>query len=104
MTPDRIGEIRQRLHCACEHLNTVPTMVEKDVPCQDMLHQSNTVDAALQVIGQRLVLYQVDEIEALIKNSSSSEERAAQLQRFVPLYSIAHTCSYLPGDEENHRK
>ena len=104
MTPDRTSEIRQRLQCACEHLHAVLIMVEEQVPCQGVLHQLHAVEAALQAIGQRLVLCQVEEIETLINSSSSSEERAAQLQRFVPLYSIAQTYAYLPSDEESPRK
>ena len=101
MTPDRLAEIRQQMQCACEQLNAILTMVEKEDPCHNVLHQLRSVQAALQAIGQKLVLCQVEEIETLIKNSPSSEERAAQLQRFVPLYSIAQTYSYLPGDEAN---
>jgi DNA-binding FrmR family transcriptional regulator len=95
MTPDSMSGIRQQLQLACEQLNTVLIMVEEELPCQDVLHQLHAVEATLQAIGQRLVLCQVDEIETLIKNSTSSEECTAQLQRFVPLYSLAQTYTYL---------
>ena len=101
MKRDRVSDIRQRLQCVSGHLNAVATMVEKESPCDDVLHQLHAVEAALQAIGQKLVLCEVEEIESLIKNSPSSEERAAQLQRFIPLYSLAQSYSYLPHDEEN---
>ncbi len=81
-------------------MSTLLPFLALDQSCQQ-LHQLHCVQAALQTIGQKLILCQVEEIEILIRNSSSSEERAAQLQRFVLLYSIAHTYSYLPGDEAN---
>lgn len=101
MTRDRIVEIRQRLQCASGHLNAVLTMVEKESPCEEVLHQLHAVDAALKAIGQVLVLNRVQEIETLIKDSSTSEESTTQFQRFVPLYVIAQSYSYLPNDEEN---
>ena len=101
MTRDKIAEIRQRLQYASGHLNAVLTMVEKESPCEEVLHQLHAVEAALKAIGQVLVLNRVEEIETLIKDSSTSEERTAQFQRFVPLYVIAQSYCYLPNDEEN---
>lgn len=104
MTRDRITDIRQRLRCTSGHLNAVLMMVEKESPCEEVLHQLHAVEAALQAIGRKMVLHQVEEIETLIKDSSTSEERTAQFQRFVPLYMIAQSYSYLPHDEEDARK
>jgi DNA-binding FrmR family transcriptional regulator len=101
MTRDKISDIRQRLQCASGHLNAVLTMVEKESPCEEVLHQLHAVEAALKMIGQILVLSRVEEIESLIKDSSTSEESTAQFRRFAPLYSIAQSYSYLPNDEEN---
>ena len=101
MTQDKLADIQQRLHCAAGHLNAVMQMAETDRPGEEVLHQLHAVEAALQVIGRKLVLQQVEEIEILIKNSRSPEERTAQLQRFVPLYGIAQSYSYLPSDEDN---
>ena len=100
MTPDKMTDIRQRLHCAAGHLNAVMQMAETDEPGEEVLHQLHAVEAALQAIGRRMVLHQVEVIETLIKNSPSPEERTVQLQRFVPLYGIAHSYSYLPSDED----
>ena len=101
MTQDKMVDIQQRLHCAAGHLNAVMQMAETDRPGEEVLHQLHAVEAALQAIGRKLVLHQVEEIETLIKNSQSPEERTAQLQRFVPLYGIAQSYSYLPSNEGN---
>ena len=101
MTQDKRTDIQQRLRCAAGHLNAVMQMAETDRPGEEVLHQLHAVEAALQVIGWKLVLHQVEEIETLIENSRSPEERTAQLQRFVPLYGIAQRYSYLPSDEDN---
>ena len=101
MTRDRTTDIRQRLQCASGHLNAVQTMVEKESPCEEVLHQLHAVEAALKAIGQVLVLNRVEEIESLIKNSPTSEERTEQFQLFVPLYMVAQNYSYLPNDEES---
>lgn len=101
MTQDKRTEIQQRLHCAAGHLNAVMQMAETDQAGEEVLHQLHAVEAALQVIGRKLVLQQVEEIEVLIKNSRSPEECTVQFQRFVPLYGIAQSYSYFPSDEDN---
>ena len=101
MTQDKRTDIQQRLHCAVGHLNAVMQMAETDQTGEEVLHQLHAVEAALQAIGRKLVLHQVEEIESQIRNSASSEERTAQLQRFIPLYSIAQSYSYVPSDDGN---
>lgn len=101
MTQDKRTDIQQRLHCAVGHLNAVVQMAETDQTGEEVLRQLHAVGAALQAIGRKVVLHQVEEIESQIRNSASSEERTAQLQRFVPLYGIAQRHSYIPSDEDN---
>ena len=101
MTQDKRTDIQQRLHYAAGHLNAVMQMAETDQTGEEVLHRLHAVEAALQAVGRKLVIYQVEEIESQIRNSASSEERTAQLQRFVPLYGIAQRYSYVPSDEDN---
>ncbi len=88
MKPDEHSEILKRLRCAAGHLNAVIEMAETEKPCERVLHQLNAVQAALDAAGLRMLMCQVKESEALILNSSSSNERADELKRLQTLYTI----------------
>jgi len=91
MKPDQQSEILRRLRCAAGHLNAVIEMVVNEKPCEQVLHQLNAVQAALEAVGFRVFICQVKESEALILNSSSLNERADELKRLQSLYTIGRS-------------
>src|SRR5262245_41760061 len=101
MVPDRMTDIRKRLQCAAGPLNAVLAMTETDPSCEQVLHQSHALEASFQIVGQKLILYQIEEIETLITKSQSPEECTAQFRRLVPLYSMAQRYSYVPSDKDS---
>ncbi len=88
MKSDRQAEIVRRLRCAAGHLNAVIEMADNRRPCEQVLHQLNAVQAALQVAGLRLLAGQTLQSESLILTSPSSKQRAAELKRLRSLYAI----------------
>lgn len=88
MKPDQQSEIIRRLRCAAGHLNAVIEMTQAGQPCEQVLHQLNAVQAALRVIGTKLLICQAQSSQSLILDSSSAEERLAELKRLQSLYTI----------------
>jgi len=97
MKPDQQSEIIRRLRCAAGHLNAVIEMEEKGQPCEQVLHQLNAVQSALEVVSVRMLICQVQKSEALILQSPSFQERASELKRLQSLYTIhRHKVSLQP--------
>ena len=88
MKPDQQSEILRRMRCAAGHLNAVIAMTEAGQPCEQVLHQLNAVQAALQAIGIKLITCQALNSQAIIVNSSSSKERVSELKHLQSLYTI----------------
>lgn len=53
MKPNQQPEIIRRMRCAAGHLNAVIKMTEEGKPCEQVLHQLDAVQAALQAVGIR---------------------------------------------------
>ena len=88
MNPDPQAEIIRRLRCAAGHLNAVIDMAEADQPCEQVLHQLNAVQSALSAAGIRIIHCQAESSQDVILNSSSCDERTAELKHLQSLYSI----------------
>jgi len=88
MKPDQQPEILKRLRCAAGHLNAVIEMTETEKPCEQILHQLNAVQAALDAVGLRMLICQVKASEALILNSTCPNKRVNELKRLQSLYTI----------------
>lgn len=88
MKPDQQSEIIKRMRCAAGHLNAVIEMTEEGRPCEQLLHQLNAVQAALQAVGLGLIKCQVQSSQTIILEGSSAKERLSELQRIQSLYTV----------------
>ena len=88
MKPDQKTESIRRLRCAAGHLNAVIEMTEAGQPCEQVLHQINAVQAALQTAGIKIIRCQAESSQDVILNSSSIKQRTAELKRLQSLYTI----------------
>ena len=88
MKPDQKTESIRRLRCAAGHLNAVIEMTEAGQPCEQVLHQINAVQAALQAAGIKIIRCQAESSQDVILNSSSIKQRTAELKRLQSLYTI----------------
>jgi DNA-binding FrmR family transcriptional regulator len=94
MKPDPQSEIVQRLRCAVGHLTAVIEMTEKGRPCEQVLHQLNAVQAALDAAGTKLIMCQVENSQAILRESPSVKRRIAEIKRLQSLYTIFKKYSY----------
>ena len=88
MNPEPDPEIVRRLRCAAGHLNAVIEMTESGEPCEQVLHQLNAVQAALQTAGVKIIEYQALSSQDVILNSTSVTQRTAELRHLQFLYII----------------
>src|SRR6266540_7339195 len=88
MKSDQQSEILRRLHCAAGHLNAVIEMTEAQQPCEQVLHQLNAVQAALHIVGVKMIECQAHSSQDVILNSSSASQRTQELKRLQSLYAI----------------
>ena len=101
MNPSPQSDITRRLRCAAGHLNAVIKMTETDQPCEQILHQLNAVQAALQIVGVKLIQCQAQSCQDIIMNSTSVDQRTEELHHlqslytiFVKQYSMKHEVNY----------
>jgi hypothetical protein NreA len=80
--------IVRRLRSAEGHLRAVIGMVESGQPCEEVLHQLDAVEAALDAAGRALRYCQFRQSIDVIRHSPSAEARLAELERLAVLYSI----------------
>ncbi|MEO8354742.1 MAG: metal-sensitive transcriptional regulator [Chloroflexota bacterium] len=88
MNPEPDPKIVRRLRCAPGHLNAVIEMTESGEPCEQVLHQLNAVQAALQTAGVRIIECQARSSQDIILNSTSITQRTAELRHLHSLYTI----------------
>ncbi len=88
MKPELDPEIVRRLRCAAGHLNAVIKMTESGKPCEQVLHQLNAVQAALQRAGVKIIECQALSSQDVILNSTSVTQRTAELRHLQSLYTI----------------
>ena len=88
MKPEQESEIIRRLRCAAGHLNAVIEMTESGEPCEQVLHQLNAVQAALQTAGVKIIECQAQSSQDVILNSTSVTQRTAELRHLQTLYTI----------------
>jgi hypothetical protein NreA len=88
MTPEPDPEIVLRLRCAAGHLNAVIKMTESGEPCEQVLHQLNAVQAALQTAGVKIIECESQSSQDVILNSTSVTQRTAELRHLQSLYTI----------------
>ncbi len=81
-------DIIRRLRCAAGHLNAVLEMAESDQPCEQILHQLNAVQSALQATGSKIICCQSESMREVILNSESLAERSTALKQLLSLYAI----------------
>lgn len=99
MKPDPQSEIIRRLRSAAGHLNAVIEMAEAGKPCEQVLHQLNAVQSALQVTGKKLLVCQTQNSQAVILDSPFPEQRISELKRLQSLYTMFMQYS---NNEVNH--
>jgi DNA-binding FrmR family transcriptional regulator len=78
----------RRLRSAAGHLNAVIKMTESGEPCEQILHQLNAVQAALQTAGVKIIECQAQSSQDVILNSTSVTQRTAELRQLQSLYTI----------------
>src|SRR6266496_1472688 len=88
MKPNQQSDIVRRLRCAAGHLNAVIQMTEAEESCEEVLHQLNAVQAALRTVGVKIIECQAQSSQDVILNSTSVNQRTAELQRIQSLYTI----------------
>ena len=88
MKPDEQTEITRRLQCAVGHLNAVVEMVAAGKSCEEVLHQLNAVQAALKVVGVKIIHCQAQSSQDVILNSKSANQRTGELKRLQSLYRM----------------
>lgn len=88
MNPEPDPKIVRRLRCAAGHLNAVIEMTESGEPCEQVLHQLNAVQAALQTAGVKIIECQAHSSQDVILNSTSVTQRTAELRHLQSLYEI----------------
>ena len=71
MNTEPHSDIVRRLRCAAGHLNAVIEMTESGEPCEQVLHQLNAVQAALQTVGVKIIECHAQSSQDVILNSSS---------------------------------
>ena len=82
------SDITRRLHSAAGHLNSVISMTESGQPCEEILHQLNAVQAALQIAGVKIIECQAKSSQDIILNSGSVEQRTEELHHLQSLFTI----------------
>ena len=87
MHPESQAEIVWRLQTAAGHLRAVSELVETGRPCEEVIHQLRAVNAALRVVGTRLLICRLKESEEIIINGSI-EVRTSELARLHGLYTL----------------
>lgn len=88
MNLNQHSDIVRRLHCAAGHLNAVIKMVEDGKTCEQVVQQIAAVDAALRVVGTKLIIEQAQSSQALLLESPSLQQRSDELKRLQSLYTI----------------
>jgi len=87
-SPEARKAIVNRLRTTEGHLRAVIGMVEADTPCEEVLHQLDAVEAALDAAGRALRYCQFRQSIDVIRHSPNAEARLAELERLAALYSI----------------
>lgn len=78
----------QRLHTSEGHLRAISGMLEDDEPCQQVLHQLNAVQCAIEAVGSLLLQMEVERCLRAIRDNPCPEQRCEQLARLVNLYPL----------------
>ena len=82
------AEIVRRLRSARGHLGAIIDMVEAGEPCEQVLHQLSTVQAALRATGARLLACQLRQSQDVIRHNPCAEDRVAEIARLLVLYPL----------------
>jgi DNA-binding FrmR family transcriptional regulator len=82
--------VLQRLRTVEGHLHAVSQMLEDGVPCQQILHQLNAVQCALEAAGSQLLLMEVERCLQAIRENPCPERRCEELARLANLYPLAN--------------
>jgi len=80
--------IVNRLRTAEGHLHAIVGMVESDAACEEVLHQLDAVEAALDAAGCALRYSQFRQSIDVIRHGASAEARLAELERLATLYRL----------------
>ena len=84
--PDKKQVILQRLRTAEGHLRAIRQMLVEDQPCQQVLHQLNAVQCALQSAGSLLLQMEVERCLRAVLYETCSEQQVQELERLSSLY------------------
>jgi DNA-binding FrmR family transcriptional regulator len=101
MDQEPASDIMRRLRCAAGHLNAVISMAEAGQPCEQILHQLNAVQAALQIAGVKVIECQAKSSQDIILNSDSVEQRTEALRHLQSLFTI-FVKQYSTKSEDNY--
>ena len=86
MSPDINSSVIARLRSAEGHLKAVTNMVENGETSDQVLHQLNAVQSALNAIAQLFLAEHIKESERIIKYSECPQERTQALDYLNKLY------------------
>ena len=67
-------------------MHAISVLVEAGKPCEQVLHQLGAVRAALDSIGARLLVCQLEQSKEIILHDPIVADRAAELEKLLALY------------------
>jgi DNA-binding FrmR family transcriptional regulator len=88
--PDEKQAILQRLRTVEGHLHAVHQMLVEDQPCQQVLHQLNAVQCALQAAGCQLLQVEVERCLQAIRDKPDPEQQMQALAHLADLYPFIY--------------
>ena len=88
--PDEKQAILQRLRIVEGHLHAVHQMLVEDQPCQQVLHQLNAVQCALQAAACLLLQTEVERCLQAVRDKSDSEQQRQALEHLSNLYPLIY--------------
>jgi DNA-binding FrmR family transcriptional regulator len=88
--PDEKQAVLQRLRTVEGHLHAVRQMLVEDQPCQQVLHQLNAVQCALQSAGCLLLQIEVERCLQAIRDKPDPEQQVQALEHLSNLYPFIY--------------
>ena len=82
--------ILQRLHTAEGHLHAVSRMVAEEASCQQVLHQLNAVQCAIEAVGSQILQLEIEGCLQAIREDPCPEQCFEQLAILTKLYPMAN--------------
>lgn len=86
--------VLQQLRLTEVHLQVIGRMLVEDQPCQQIIHQLNAVQCAIEAVGSMLLQMEVERCLQTLRDNPCPEQRCEQLARLVNLYPLFKRFSF----------